>query len=80
MKTHVKRNRRKERPEWVENLKAHYPGSSRPCRHTLTGSISVPKICSLDYECYHCAYDQMLDEPVWMNMVKFNSASVPVAV
>jgi hypothetical protein len=79
MKSNVKINRNRERPEWVEHLKARYPGSSRPCRHAVTGNVSVPKICALNYECFHCAYDQMLDEPVWMNMVRFNSDSLPVA-
>lgn len=50
------------RPEWVTRLQAKYNGASRPCRHTLTGRIDAPKICTLNYECYHCAFDQMLDE------------------
>ena len=77
MKAQVKINGKKNRPEWVEQLKARYPGSSRPCRHALNGSVSSPKLCALDYECFHCAYDQMLDEQVWMNMVMFNSGPVP---
>ena len=49
-------------PKWVEHLQKNYHGASRPCRHSLTGRIDAPKICSLNYECYHCAFDQMLDE------------------
>ncbi len=49
-------------PEWVEYLKKRYRGASRPCRHALTGRIDAPKICTLNYECYHCPFDQMLDE------------------
>jgi glycine cleavage system H lipoate-binding protein len=49
-------------PQWVEYLKKRYRGESRPCRHALTGRIDAPKICTLNYECYHCAFDQMLDE------------------
>ena len=49
-------------PKWVEHLQKTYHGASRPCRHSLTGRIDAPKICSLNYECYHCAFDQMLDE------------------
>ena len=49
-------------PRWVEFLKKNYHGSERPCRHALTGRIETPKICPHNYECYHCAYDQMLDE------------------
>jgi len=51
-----------ESPAWVEYLKQKYHGSSRPCRHALTGRINAPKICTLNYECYHCSFDQMLDE------------------
>jgi glycine cleavage system H lipoate-binding protein len=49
-------------PEWVEFLKKQYRGASRPCRHALTGRIEAPKICTQNYECYHCPFDQMLDE------------------
>jgi len=38
----------KDSPGWVEYLRERYRGSSRPCR--------------MNYECYHCSYDQMLDE------------------
>jgi hypothetical protein len=51
-----------ERPGWVEYLQKNYHGASRPCRHALTGRTSAPKICTMNYECYHCAYDQMLDD------------------
>lgn len=49
-------------PRWVEYLQKSYRGHSRPCRHALTGRIDAPKICALNYECYHCPFDQMLDE------------------
>ncbi len=49
-------------PEWVNHLKKNYHGPERPCRHTLTGRIDAPKICPMNYECYHCAFDQMMDE------------------
>lgn len=52
----------KHAPEWVEYLKKRYRGAARPCRHALTGRIDAPKICALNYECYHCPFDQMLDE------------------
>lgn len=52
----------KERPIWVKHLKKGYHSSSRPCRHALIGHINAPKFCSMDYECYHCPYDQMLDD------------------
>lgn len=49
-------------PKWVAHLIERYDGANRPCRHALTGRVSAPKICSHNYECYHCAFDQMLDE------------------
>jgi glycine cleavage system H lipoate-binding protein len=53
---------RKVAPQWVEYLTQRYDGANRPCRHTLTGRIDAPKICTLNYECYHCTFDQMLDD------------------
>ncbi len=50
------------RPQWVESLKKRYPGAYRPCRHTLTGRIDAPKVCTMSYECYHCPFDQSLDQ------------------
>lgn len=50
------------KPGWVQYLQQRYRGSSRPCRHALTGHIDAPKICSMNYECYHCPFDQVLDE------------------
>ena len=49
-------------PTWVAFLQKKYCGASRPCRHSLTGRIDAPKICAMNYECYHCSFDQMLDE------------------
>jgi glycine cleavage system H lipoate-binding protein len=49
-------------PKWVEYLQNKYYGASRPCRHALTGRVDAPKICTMNYECYHCSFDQMLDE------------------
>ena len=48
--------------EWSSNLLKNHDGSTRPCRHALTGRAGAPKICTLNYECYHCSYDQWLDE------------------
>jgi glycine cleavage system H lipoate-binding protein len=49
-------------PKWVEHLQKTYYGAARPCRHALTGRIDAPKICTMNYECYHCSFDQLLDE------------------
>jgi len=53
---------KEEQPAWVEHLRKNYHGASRPCRHALTGRVEAPKICTMKYECYHCPYDQMLDD------------------
>lgn len=53
---------RKEGSPLSKTLKDIYKWYPRPCRHVLTGRVDEPKACILDYECYHCAYDQILDE------------------
>jgi glycine cleavage system H lipoate-binding protein len=57
-------------PFWVQYLRERYKGAERPCRHALTGRVDAPKICTLDYECYHCAYDQLLDEEEFARLAK----------
>jgi glycine cleavage system H lipoate-binding protein len=47
---------------WAAYFKKTYDGASRPCRHVVTGRISQPKICTHNYECQDCAFDQMLDD------------------
>jgi len=37
-------------------------GASRYCRLMLTGVVEAPKLCTLNYECCHCAFDQWLDD------------------
>lgn len=46
----------------AEKLRTIYKWHPRPCRHVLTGRVDGPRTCVLNYECYHCDYDQMLDE------------------
>ena len=31
------------------------------CLHISTGHFQAPKVCMLNRECFHCAYDQWLD-------------------
>jgi hypothetical protein len=47
---------------WAKHVKDIYAWTNNPCRHVLTGRVSAHKVCTKNYECYHCAYDQMLDE------------------
>ena len=68
----------KEERAWAELLIANHPGSERPCRYTLTGRIDAPKICPMNYECYHCAYDQMMDDIDFAQIIdapQYSSAS-----
>ncbi len=46
---------------YIENLKKSYHGTSRLCLHNIAGRTIAPKICILNYECSHCAFDQWLD-------------------
>lgn len=39
------------------------PGlTSKPCRHALSGRVTAAKVCVKNYECHHCAYDQMVED------------------
>ena len=39
------------------------PGlTSMPCRHALSGRVTAAKVCVKNYECHHCAYDQMVED------------------
>ena len=58
-----------QKKSWVRSLREKYHGSTPPCRHALTGRVDAPKQCVLNYECYHCAYDQMLDEEDFVRQV-----------
>ena len=47
---------------WANNVKGIYNWTNIPCRHVLTGRVSAAKVCVNNYECNHCAFDQMLDD------------------
>jgi len=47
---------------WEKNVKGTNKRTSILCRHVLTGRIKAHKICFKNYECYHCAYDQMIED------------------
>ena len=44
----------------IEKLR-QLPASERKCRYMLTGDFSF-KICSSNYECWHCAVDQYIQD------------------
>ena len=69
--------------DWAVNFKKKYNGAARPCRHVITGRIQQPKICTHNYECQDCAFDQMLDDieiseaqsmPEYLNVSGFDLA------
>ena len=45
----------------LEKAKRFDHGHARFCRQTLAGDVDLPKICLLNFECRHCAFDQWLD-------------------
>lgn len=47
---------------WAKNVKDINKSINIPCRHALTGRVTAAKVCVNNYECNHCAYDQMLDD------------------
>jgi len=51
-----------KKTDWAETMRKDHDGSSRICRHVLTGRIEQPKICVNSYDCGRCEFDQMLDE------------------
>ncbi len=61
MRKAMETSRHDTKTSWRKSLKEAYDGSVRPCRHVITGRIDPPKICTHNYECHNCAYDQMLD-------------------
>lgn len=62
MKKTFNADSKKPRSGWADNVKTVYSHTTNPCRHMLTGRISATKVCVNNYECNHCAYDQMLDD------------------
>jgi len=49
-----------------DNIEVTGQGTQIPyhlfCLHTENGLTGIPKICTRNYECRHCAFDQWLDE------------------
>ena len=52
----------KDGARWTPHLQNMYKWINNPCRHMLTGRIDGPRECIMNYECYHCDFDQQLDE------------------
>lgn len=56
------RSDRGKAPELARDLMQETHGASRMCRHVLTGRFNGPRLCTRNYQCYHCGFDQMLDD------------------
>lgn len=57
-----------ESPMIVEAIKKlrQLPGPERQCRYMLTGDLAF-KICSNNYECWHCSVDQYIQDIIEAN-------------
>ncbi len=46
----------------VQGMRSGYQTRYPVCLHVEKGRIQTPKICIRDYECWHCGFDQWLEE------------------
>ncbi len=46
----------------TEGMELGCHNTFRLCLHTGSGRIRTVKTCIHDYQCWHCAFDQWLDE------------------
>lgn len=51
---------------WQEKMKQRH-GLTRQCRHTLTGR-APSRLCPYDFECHSCAFDQLLEDGLELQM------------
>jgi len=60
----AKAGKERDKKAWSSSLNQRYiaEGETTLCRHALTGRINAQKVCTRNYECHHCEYDQWLDE------------------
>jgi hypothetical protein len=51
-----------KRREMLAELKGSgFPTRTRYCLRVESGYPEIPKMCILNHECYHCAFDQWMD-------------------
>ena len=48
------------------------------CLHRENGLTGIPKICTRNYECRHCTFDQWLDEMVGCDVAKNVSQNIEI--
>ena len=59
---------------WQAKMKKRQ-GPERKCRHTLTSRAPM-RLCPYDYECHSCAFDQMLEDGLELQL-PFHMSSIP---
>jgi glycine cleavage system H lipoate-binding protein len=59
---------------WQDNMKKRQ-GEYRKCRHTLSGRAPF-RLCPYDYECHSCAFDQMLEDGLEMQ-IPYRYTNIP---
>ena len=62
-----------KRAGWAKHVKGIYAWTNNPCHHVLAGRVTARKVCTKNYECYHCAYDQMLDQETREGIIAFHT-------
>jgi hypothetical protein len=51
----------KQRKRLAEVKHSGFPTRARYCLQVESGCPGIPKMCILNHECYHCAFDQWMD-------------------
>jgi len=49
------------------------------CDHLLSGRTEIPKLCIWNRECYHCAFDQLLDNIDFVQAAEFEKYDAEAA-
>ncbi len=49
------------------------------CDHLLSGRTEIPKLCIWNHECYHCAFDQLLDNIDFVQAAEFEKYDAEAA-
>jgi hypothetical protein len=51
----------KQRNTLAEVKHSGFPTRTRYCLQVENGDTAIPKMCILNHECYHCAFDQWME-------------------
>jgi hypothetical protein len=61
MKTRAEQNGQRYRVSLKGEIRCVWMNAGKKCLHMLTGHVPF-KLCSHNYECKDCAFDQLLDD------------------